>query len=68
MKRTTIYFNESKLNKLKEFSHKNKISVSDTIRLAIDNLLEEKGVEDKINYQLTQIQPHNICSQYSVLR
>ncbi len=51
MKRTTIYFNESKLNRLKEFSYRNKISVSDTIRLAIDNLLDEKGIEDKINYK-----------------
>lgn len=30
MKRTTIYFDESKLNKLKEFSYRNKISTAFT--------------------------------------
>ena len=52
MKRTTIYLDESKLNKLKEFSYKNKISISDTIRLAIDNLFEKKEeLKDKLNYK-----------------
>ncbi len=52
MKRTTIYLDESKLNKLKEFSNKNKISMSDTIRLALDNLFEKKEeAKNKLNYK-----------------
>jgi len=42
MKRTTIYLEEIKINKLQVYSYKNKISVSEIIRKAIDNFLEQK--------------------------
>jgi len=42
MKRTTIYLEEIKINKLQGYSYKNKISVSEIIRKAIDNFLEQK--------------------------
>ena len=47
MKRTTIYIDDVKLNKLKVFSSNEKISMSDAIRIAIDNMLESKPVQDK---------------------
>lgn len=47
MKRTTIYMEEAKLNKLKAFSYRKKISMSDAIRLAIDNLLEKEESNQK---------------------
>jgi len=52
MKRTTIYLNESKLNKLREYSYKNKLSMSDTIRIAVDKLIDEKeNKKGKISYK-----------------
>jgi len=42
MKRTTIYLEEFKINKLQDYSYKNKISVSEIIRKAIDNFLDQK--------------------------
>ncbi len=45
MKRTTIYLDESKLNKLREYSYKNKLSMSDTIRIAVDKLIDEKKLK-----------------------
>ena len=45
MKRTTIYLDESKLNKLREYSYKNKLSMSDTIRIAVDKLIDEKEIK-----------------------
>jgi len=46
MKRTTIYIDDIKLNKLKVFSSNEKISMSDAIRIAIDNMLEKKPIQD----------------------
>jgi hypothetical protein len=46
MKRTTIYIDDVKLNKLKVFSSNEKISMSDAIRIAIDNMLESKPIQD----------------------
>jgi hypothetical protein len=46
MKRTTIYIDDVKLNKLKVFSSNKKISMSDAIRIAIDNMLENKHIND----------------------
>ena len=53
MKRTTIYIDDAKLNKLKAFSYREKISMSDAIRIASDNMLEKKSIQkDKvIDYQ-----------------
>lgn len=45
MKRTTIYIDDAKLNKLKAFSSREKISMSDAIRIAIDNMLEKKSAQ-----------------------
>ena len=53
MKRTTIYIEETKLNELKEFSYKRKMSMADSIRIAIDKLLEEKTYDKdrKLSYK-----------------
>ncbi len=52
MKRTTIYLDESKLNKLREYSYKNKLSMSDTIRIAVDKLIDEKEIKKgEISYK-----------------
>ncbi|MBM3707154.1 MAG: ribbon-helix-helix domain-containing protein [Actinobacteria bacterium] len=52
MKRTTIYLEEFKINKLQDYSFKNKVSVSEIIRKAIDNFLEQKEqTTDRIEYK-----------------
>jgi len=49
MKRTTIYIDDAKLNKLKVFSSSENISMSVAIRIAIDDMLEKKSVQkDKV--------------------
>jgi hypothetical protein len=45
MRRTTLYLDENKINRLKKLANEKKISISDIIRLAIDELLKKDDLK-----------------------
>ena len=52
MKRTTIYLDEIVLNKLKKYSFENKMTMTDTIRIAIKKFFEsEKEINAGMDYK-----------------